>query len=86
MSERRQVRVDQASFDELDDQLGEDRGPNGEPSATDFIVTELLTIVEEFAERFDSLPPALVPGRQPTSGGGEGPGRPRRRAGTPTAR
>jgi len=35
---RRSVRVDRAFFDDLDRQLGSDRGPNGEPSSTDFIV------------------------------------------------
>lgn len=56
MTERRTVRVDQAFFDDLDHQLGGDRGPNGEPSSTDFIVIDLPTIVDEFAENFDALP------------------------------
>jgi hypothetical protein len=46
---RRTVRVDQAFFDDLDHQLGSDRGPNGEPSNTDFIVIDLPTVVDEFA-------------------------------------
>lgn len=41
MTNRRTVRVDQAFFDDLDRQLGSDRGPNGEPSSTDFIVIDL---------------------------------------------
>ena len=62
MTERRHVRVDPQFFDELDEQLGLGRGPNGEPSSTDFIVIDLPTIVDEFAERFDALPLAY-PGR-----------------------
>ena len=56
MTSRRTVRVDQAFFDDLDRQLGGDRGPNGEPSGTDFIVIDLPTVVDEFAENFDTLP------------------------------
>ena len=56
MTSRRTVRVDQAFFDDLDRHLGSDRGPNGEPSGTDFIVIDLPTVVDEFAENFDSLP------------------------------
>lgn len=52
---RRTVRVDQQFFTELDAQLGEARGPNGEPSASDFSLIELPTIAEAFAERFDEL-------------------------------
>ncbi len=62
MTERRTVRVDPAFFDDLDSQLGNHRGPNGEPSSTDFIVIDLPTVVDEFAERFDTLPIAY-PGR-----------------------
>lgn len=56
------MRVAPGFFDELDDQLGPDRGPNGAPSSTDFLVLDLPTIVERFAEDFDSLPLAY-PGR-----------------------
>lgn len=56
MTGRRRVRVDQTFFDDLDRQLGSDRGPDGEPSSTDFIVIDLPTIVDEFAENFDALP------------------------------
>lgn len=52
---RRTVRVDQQFFAELDAQLGETRGPNGEPSASDFLLIELPTIAETFGERFDEL-------------------------------
>ncbi|MEZ5229381.1 MAG: hypothetical protein R2710_22795 [Acidimicrobiales bacterium] len=56
MNRRREVRVAPSFFAELDQQLGDERGPDGEPSATDFIVLELPTIVEEFASNFDNLP------------------------------
>ena len=56
MTSRRTVSVDQAFFDDLDRQLGSDRGSNGEPSSTDFIVIDLPTVVDEFAENFDTLP------------------------------
>ena len=59
---RRTVRVDPQFFAELDAQLGEARGPNGEPSASDFLLIELPTIAETFAERFDELLP-LYPER-----------------------
>jgi hypothetical protein len=52
---RRTVRVDPQFFTELDAQLGEARGPNGEPSASDFLLIELPTIAEAFGERFDEL-------------------------------
>lgn len=58
---RRQVRVTQAFFDQLDSQLGPERGPNGEPSATDFIALQLPAIIERFATDFDELP-EIVPG------------------------
>lgn len=59
MSERREVRVTESFFEELDAQLGNERGPNGRPSATDFVVVDLRRIVDEFATRFDDLPEAL---------------------------
>jgi len=52
---RRTVRVDPQFFTELDAQLGESRGPNGEPSASDFLLIELPTIAEAFAACFDEL-------------------------------
>jgi len=57
----RQVRVAPGFFDQLDAQLCSERGPKGEPSATDFIALELPTIIETFAERFTELP-EVVPG------------------------
>ncbi len=59
MTTRRPVRVDPGFFDELDAQLGPSRGPRGEPSSTDFITIDLPTIVDEFAERFETLPVAF---------------------------
>jgi hypothetical protein len=57
---RRQVRVTAAFFDQLDKQFGTERGPDGEPSVTDFIVIDLPAIIERFAEGFDELPEAVV--------------------------
>ena len=57
---RRQVRIAPEFFDDLDGQLGPDRGPRGEPSVHDFEVHELLPIVEVFATSFEDLPPLLV--------------------------
>jgi hypothetical protein len=56
----RQVRVTPGFFEQLDAQLAGERGPQGEPSATDFIAIELPTIIEQFAERFDDLPEVIV--------------------------
>lgn len=55
MTERRSVRVDRAFFDLLDTQLGEERGPNGEPSAGDFLLVDLPLIAEAFATKFETL-------------------------------
>jgi hypothetical protein len=56
VSERRTVLVTEAFFDQLDIYFGPERGPHGEPSATDFIVLELPAIVERFATDFEGLP------------------------------
>jgi hypothetical protein len=61
-AQRRSVRATATFFEDLDAQLGPERGPSGEPSAHDFLVFELLRIVEVFAARFDELP-ELIPGR-----------------------
>jgi hypothetical protein len=53
---RRQVRVTAGFFDQLDAQLPAERGPQGEPSVTDFIAVVLPTIIDRFAEQFDDLP------------------------------
>ena len=52
---RYQVRVDPDFFDDLDQQLGAERGPHGEPSRRDFDLYELLPIVDYVAEHFDQL-------------------------------
>lgn len=52
---RRTVRVDPGFFNELDLQLSEERGPNGEPSAGDFLLVDLPLIAEVFSTRFESL-------------------------------
>ncbi len=54
---RVRVVVADTVFNTIDEQLPQERGPNGEPSAADFIGTDLTRIVEEFAERWDDLPP-----------------------------
>ncbi len=59
---RRNVRVDAQLFAELDDQLDETRGPAGEPSASDFLVIDLPTISDAFAEHFDEFP-SMYPDR-----------------------
>ena len=59
MSGRREVRVADSFFARLDEQFGTERGPSGEPSATDFIVIDLPAIVELFATTFDDLPEAI---------------------------
>ena len=60
--ERREVRATLDFFHDLDRQLPSERGPNGEPSTSDFQTFELLEIVEKFAVDFDTLP-ALIRGR-----------------------
>lgn len=62
MTARRPVRATYGFFEDLDRQLGSERGPNGEPSTADFQTVQLLRIVDRFAEHFDDLP-ELIPGR-----------------------
>lgn len=50
---RRTVRATARFFEDVDRQFDAERGPEGEPSANDFEVFELLRIVETFATRFD---------------------------------
>ena len=52
---RRSVRVDAQFFAELDAQLRELRGPGGEPSASDFLVIDLPTISDAFAEHLSLI-------------------------------
>lgn len=53
---RRPVRVSPVVFESIDVALRAERGPNGEPSALDFVAVELPAIVERFATAFDELP------------------------------
>jgi hypothetical protein len=55
LSQRRIVRVDARFLEQLDRQLGEERGPNGEPSRLDFLRFELPAIEDDFALRFEQL-------------------------------
>lgn len=55
-ADRRVARVSSTFFDQLDEQLRTERGPAGEPSATDFTVIELPAVIERFAFGFESLP------------------------------
>jgi hypothetical protein len=52
----RPVRVLPEFFVLLDDQLPDERGPNGEPTAAEFAATDLLDIVDTFARHWDDLP------------------------------
>jgi hypothetical protein len=56
---RRRVRVAESFFEQLDELLPSDRDPNGEPSATDFLVIDLPSIVDSFATGFDALPEVI---------------------------
>lgn len=60
--QRLTVRATPAFFEQLDGQLGPERGPHGEPSANDFQAFELLEIIDRFANGFFALP-RLIPGR-----------------------
>jgi hypothetical protein len=57
--DRRRVRVAESLFEQLERLLPADRGPNGEPSITDFLVLDLPAVVDRFATDFDVLPEAL---------------------------
>lgn len=56
MADRRIVRVTEAFFAQLDELLDADRGDEGQPSATDFLILDLPTVVERFATDFEALP------------------------------
>jgi hypothetical protein len=53
---RRVVRILPEFFILLDEQLPQERGPAGEPTAAEFAASDLLEIVEVFATRWDELP------------------------------
>ena len=59
---RREVRATQAFFEQLDEQLGDERGSKREPSSYDFQSHDLFAIVERFATEWDRLP-VLIDGR-----------------------
>ena len=61
---KRTVRTTDAFFDQLDAQLGPERGDEGEPSSTDVLVMELPPIVERFAKGLDELPEIVELGRE----------------------
>lgn len=54
MTARRPVKVERF-LELLDQQLPGERGPHGEPSATDFLLVELPPIAERFATSFEEL-------------------------------
>ena len=55
MNDRRPVKVDERFLELLDSQLGGERGPKGEPSATDFLLVDRPPIAERFATAFEEL-------------------------------
>lgn len=59
----RRVRPLPEFFHALDQQLSDERGPNGEPSRYDFLSLELPEAMEDFALLWESLP-CSVPGRE----------------------
>ncbi len=62
MNGRRPVRVDPRFLEQLDAQLGEERGHDGKPSCIDFLRFELPAIEDEFALHFEELA-EVIPGR-----------------------
>jgi hypothetical protein len=58
--ERLTVRVALVFFEDLDRQLGPERGSLGQPSAADFQASELVEIVDRFATGFEQLPELIV--------------------------
>jgi hypothetical protein len=56
VSVSRSVRTTDSFLRDLEYQLGEERGRNGEPSRSDFMAIELPRIEHAFATLFDSLP------------------------------
>jgi hypothetical protein len=53
---RRVVRFTPEFFVLLDEQLPNERGPNGKPTTAEFAANDLMTIIERFATRWDDLP------------------------------
>jgi len=52
VSERRSVRVTEQFFARLDELLPAERTPDGGPSATDFLLHEMPSIIERLATDF----------------------------------
>jgi hypothetical protein len=52
---RRVVRVQDTFYEDLDQYLGPERGPSGEPSTADFLRFDLLPLLDVIAEGFDDL-------------------------------
>lgn len=59
---RRDVRPTRDFFADLNQQLTDQRGPNGEPSRVDFQTHDLLAIIDRFGTGWDGLP-HLISGR-----------------------
>lgn len=59
-ADRRVVRVTSQFFADLDAQMPSERGGQGQPSTTDFVVLDLPAVVDRFATDFDSLPEAVT--------------------------
>jgi hypothetical protein len=57
---RRTVRTTSDFEALLDTQLGDERGPDGEPSSADFFEYEMDAIREEFATGWEDLPELIV--------------------------
>jgi hypothetical protein len=53
---RRLVRAATSFFTDLDDQLPQSRSDSGEPTAHDFLVVDLIDVLDKIATRFDDLP------------------------------
>lgn len=51
---RRQVRVVASFFDRLDELLPEQRGADGMPSATDFLLHEMPAVIDLLAAEFET--------------------------------
>ena len=49
-------------FDELDEVLASERGPDGRPSVCDFLAIDLIAIIDTFSTHFEGLP-MLMDGR-----------------------
>ncbi len=55
MTSRREVRVDDYLFDQLDALLPEERSPQGTPSVTDFLAYELPPLIERLALDYEAI-------------------------------